>query len=169
MKFNVFDLLREGYGAFREYDLDEEVRVDGEPHALSGHARFDRTPRGVLVRARLRGIQRAVCSRCLRDMAYPVQIEIEEQYVPTFDPLSGARVALEEGEEDAYRIDERHVIDLTPPVQHYWSMALEMAPVCREDCPGLCAHCGAELTPGHRCESEPVDERWAKLRELRQR
>ena len=43
-----------------------------------------------------------------------------------------------------------------------------MSPLCREDCPGLCAECGVPLAdagPGHRHE-EAVDPRWAALRQL---
>ena len=44
-------------------------------------------------------------------------------------------------------------------------LALPLAPVCREDCPGLCPRCGARLADvdqGHR--HDEVDPRWAALR-----
>jgi len=39
--------------------------------------------------------------------------------------------------------------------------------LCREDCPGLCAECGARLAddPGHAHE-EPIDPRWAGLSQV---
>ena len=50
------------------------------------------------------------------------------------------------------------------------ALALALPPrlVCRDDCAGLCAVCGADLNedPGHAHEREP-DPRWAKLDELR--
>jgi uncharacterized protein len=38
----------------------------------------------------------------------------------------------------------------------------------REDCPGLCPHCGERLEPGaaHDCQGEQLDTRWEKLRDL---
>jgi uncharacterized protein len=166
MQFNVSDLLREGYGTFREHIIDDDVVVDGIRRHVTGTARFDRTPEGILVRARLRGAMDAECSRCLKPTTFPVDVEFEEQYVPTIDPLTGARVTPPEGEEDAYRISERHMLDLSEPLRQYWSMALPMAPVCREDCAGLCPNCGEERAPGHSCGPEPIDARWEKLRSL---
>jgi uncharacterized protein len=40
--------------------------------------------------------------------------------------------------------------------------------LCRDDCAGLCPHCGIRLEPGavHECVPEELDTRWAKLRDL---
>ena len=49
------------------------------------------------------------------------------------------------------------------------ALALPVQIVCREDCLGLCAVCGANLNeagPDHAHEREP-DPRWAALRELK--
>ena len=168
MQFNVASLLKETTGAIREYDIDDDVHIDGVAHHLTGRARFDRTSDGVLVRARLSGEMEGECSRCLRPLSYPIDLVIEEEYLPTVDVVSGAQVDAPEGEEDAYRIDRRHMLDLTEPIEQYWAMALPMAPVCREDCPGLCPICGKEqAAEGHECTREQVDARWAKLENLR--
>jgi uncharacterized protein len=47
-------------------------------------------------------------------------------------------------------------------------LALPMSPLCREDCPGLCAECGVPLAdagPGHRHDAA-TDPRWAALKQL---
>jgi len=166
MQFNVADLQKEGYGAFREYDIDEDVRFDGAPHRLTGHVRLDRTHDGVLVRARLRGTSDAECARCLRAFGFPLDLTIEEEYIPTLD-LNGARIEPPEGQEDAYRINERHILDLREPIEQYWAIALPIAPVCRDDCRGLCPDCGADRTENHACPTPATDDRWAKLRDLK--
>ena len=167
MEFNVADLLKEGYGAMREYPIDDDVRIDGVTHHLTGNVRLDRTPDGVLVRATLSGPVEATCSRCLTPITLDINVSFDEQYVPTIDVNTGARIEPPAGEEDAYRISPRHVIDLREPIEQYWSMALPMAPRCRADCPGLCPACGKELADGHVCATETGDERWARLRDLR--
>lgn len=168
MQFNVSSLLKEHTGATREFDIDDDVRIDLIPRRLKGHVRMDRTPRGIFVRAAAEGAADDVCSRCLQPLTYPVRIALEEEYLPSVDVTSGARVAVDEGDEDAYRIDARHVLDLAEPVRQYWTMALEMAPVCREDCAGLCPACGEYIADGvHQCAGEQVDTRWSKLAELR--
>jgi uncharacterized protein len=166
MELNVADLLKDGYGALREYDLDEDVRIDGEPLRLSGHVRLDRTPAGVLVRCDVDGEARLACSRCLEPIVLPVHVKFVEQYVPTIDVHTGARIVEPEAEDDAYRINARHMIDLREPIEQYWSMALPMAPLCRPDCPGLCPVCG-KRAEGHTCVNETADDRWLRLRDLR--
>jgi uncharacterized protein len=47
-------------------------------------------------------------------------------------------------------------------------LALPMSPLCREDCPGLCAECGVPLAdagPGHRHDAA-IDPRWAALQQF---
>jgi uncharacterized protein len=172
MLFNVASLLKEITGTLREDDIDDDVAIDGETHHLTGHVRFDRTNDGILVRARLHGQTSDACARCLRPVDYPVDIVIEEEYLPTVDvvtgaPLDPAEVEVDAIRADAYRIDKRHMIDLTEPIEQYWAMALPMAPVCREDCPGLCPSCGQEQdAAGHTCAPDDGDSRWAKLRNL---
>jgi uncharacterized protein len=168
MQFNVADLLKEHVGAMREYDVaGEPLRVgDGETR-VSGHVRFDRTPDGILVRAQLRGAASCECSRCLAPVEADVEVTVEEEYIPKVDILTGARVTPPEGEDEAYRISERHVIDLAESAAEYWAMALPMAPVCRDACAGLCPECGAPAGDGHGCVSSAEDARWSKLRDLK--
>jgi uncharacterized protein len=168
MQFNVASLLQELTGATRVYDVDEDIQIDGTTRRVAGRVRFDRTPRGVLVRANMHGSMDDLCSRCAKPITYPVDMEIAEEYVPTIDIVTGAAVETIEGEEDAYRIDAQHVIDLTDAVRQYWSVALPMAPLCDEECRGLCPVCGDEIAAsGHACTGEEVDTRWAALAKLK--
>jgi uncharacterized protein len=48
------------------------------------------------------------------------------------------------------------------------SLALPVKPLCREDCPGLCARCGANLAvAGCGCEEKKSDSPFAVLAEIR--
>jgi uncharacterized protein len=168
MQFNVSSLLKEPTGSTREYSIDDDIKIDGATRHVTGHVRFDRTPRGVLVRADVHGSMEDVCSRCVKPITYPVDIDIAEEYVPTIDATSGAAIETVEGEEDAYRIDARHMIDLGEAVAQYWALALLMAPLCDEDCRGLCPVCGAEIAAaGHACTGEQIDSRWSALAKLK--
>jgi uncharacterized protein len=168
MEFNVSSLLKEPTGSTREYGIDDDIKIDGAARHVTGRVRFDRTPRGVLVRADVHGTMNDVCSRCVKPISYPVDIDIAEEYVQTVDATSGAAIETVEGEEDAYRIDARHVIDLAEAVAQYWTLALLMAPLCDEDCRGLCPVCGEEIAAaGHACTGEQIDSRWSALAKLK--
>ena len=60
------------------------------------------------------------------------------------------------------------MLDLSVPIEQYWAMAEPMAPVCDEACRGLCPVCGKEIgAADHDCTREQIDDRWAKLRNLK--
>ncbi len=56
-------------------------------------------------------------------------------------------------------------MDVEQLVRDALVLTLPLAPLCREDCRGLCVECGekwADLEPGH--GHETLDPRWAALR-----
>ena len=95
------------------------------------------------------------CRRCLRPLDDTLRIEVEERYA------------------DAPELDEFPIvngqIDLRPMVREEVLLAIPDAPLCRDDCPGLCPMCGVDLqsSPEHG-HPEERDERWAALDELRE-
>jgi uncharacterized protein len=97
------------------------------------------------------------CMRCLKPAAPVIEIDARE-----VDRPGG-------GEEldSPYVHDE--TLDLSGWAHDAFALALPAKILCREDCPGLCPVCAADLSevgPDHSHE-EPPDPRWAKLRELR--
>ena len=59
-------------------------------------------------------------------------------------------------------------IQLGPIFVELVSLALPVKPLCREDCPGLCARCGANLAVAEcGCEEMKSDSPFAVLAEIR--
>ena len=58
-------------------------------------------------------------------------------------------------------------IDLGPLVRDAIVLDLPAAPLCREDCRGLCPQCGADRNEGDCSCAAPKDPRWANLDVLR--
>ncbi len=58
-------------------------------------------------------------------------------------------------------------IDLGPLVRDAVVLELPMAPLCRDDCAGLCPQCGANRNEGDCGCVAPRDPRWANLDVLR--
>jgi uncharacterized protein len=98
-----------------------------------------------------------------------VEAKLEEQFRPTVDVETGRAVQHQSIDEDGtdFEIDANHIMDLTEPVRQALLVAVDMRPLCREDCKGLCPECGGNLNEVD-CGHEPVveDGRWAALREL---
>jgi uncharacterized protein len=84
--------------------------------------------------------------------------------LPTIDFVSG--LALDAAEEpDVLRLNGHHELELEGEVREAIQLAEPIAPLCREDCPGLCIVCGQELASGpHDHPDEDVDPRLEGLR-----
>lgn len=168
MFFNVSGLIQDGIGATRTYDVEGSVELeDGEREDVVGTVEMLRTTDGVLVRGHLRLVEPEDCSRCLKPLNETVKIEFEEEYLPTTD-IKGGAVVHNNSDPDAFRIDERHTLDLTEAVRQYREVSIEMQPLCRPDCKGLCTECGSDLNLGEcQCDQGAVDTRWAGLAAFR--
>jgi uncharacterized protein len=166
--FNVAGLLGDGPGADRSYDItDAQVALpDGlelaEP--IAGHVRLTRTNRGILADARLTTQLAGECARCLRPLSSPIDVVLDEEYLPSVDLHAGHPV--DTGEEpDALRLSDHHELDLEPSIRDAISLAEPIAPLDRPDCPGLCVTCGLPLDEGeHDHPDDDIDPRLEALR-----
>jgi len=160
MLFNVSSLLREHLGAERNYDLERA------PPIHRGTAKLTRTPDGVLVQVKAELIIDSVCSRCLAPFGYETEIRFDETFHQQVDVVSARKLA-EPADPETFLIDTHHIIDITEAVRQYSETAVEMQPLCRPDCPGICPVCGKDLNMAPcSCDREPKDSRWAALAAL---
>jgi len=114
---------------------------------------------GVRVTGRVFAPWQGVCRRCTVAVGGTLEVAVEERFC---DPPARG----EPEDEEAFVITD-DVVDLGPLVDEAVLAELPLAPLCREDCLGLCPTCGADrnLEP---CSCEPPrDPRWASLDVLR--
>jgi len=168
MQINVSQLLKAAIGSSRDYKTSEIVDVAGDGRMVQGEVSLLRTHRGILVRGVLHTEVELTCSRCLSVFSYPMTLNINEEYIPTVDVVSGAPLPSPE-ESGSFIIDEHHVIDLTEAIRQYALLCIPMKPLCREDCAGLCQKCGSNLNQGLcGCPVQKTDPRWSELSKLLQ-
>jgi len=168
MRISVSQLLKAPVGTTRDYEVNGTVDVigDGKDRMVQGKVNLLRTHRGVLVRGALHTEVQLTCSRCLSLFNHPVTLNIEEEYIPTVDVISGALLSSPE-EPGSFPIDAHQVIDLTEAMRQYAVLATPIKPLCREDCAGLCQNCGHNLNQEPcGCSPQAVDPRWAELSKL---
>ena len=161
--WNVAGLLGDEAGCHRDYEVDgvtidlgEDLRL-AEP--IEGRVRLARTNRGLLVDADLTTSLQAECGRCLRDDRGPDRGR-DPGRGPAGDrsPHRPRRSPPEPGEEELLRLTDHHELDLEPPIREAILLAEPIAPLCREDCPGLCLVCGERLDEGtHDHPSDDID------------
>jgi uncharacterized protein len=98
------------------------------------------------------------CRRCAEPVSGELRIPVRERFVDA--PLAGM------SDDELYPITDE-TIDLGPLARDAVVLELPMAPLCREDCAGLCAQCGANRNEGDCGCVAPRDPRWANLDVLR--
>jgi uncharacterized protein len=160
LRMNVSDLLRRP-GSTRQVHLEVPLpglenlaaRVEeNEPLVLE--LRLESLTGAIVASGRVRGRWSAVCSRCLTPLRNGFDLHLREVFEE--DPV--------EDETYPLRNDE---IDLEQPLRDVVVPELPMVPLCRPDCAGLCATCGANLNEGTcDCPALVVDHRWDALRDL---
>ena len=166
--FNVAGLLGDGLGADRTYDIQNaSVGLPDElalAAPISGQVRLTRTNRGIITDARLHTVLAGECARCLRPLTTPIDLVLEEEYLPSVDLQSGRPID-PASEPEALRLTDHHELDLEPSISDAISLAEPIAPLDRPDCPGLCAVCGLPLDEGvHDHPDDDIDPRLEALR-----
>lgn len=164
---DILDLgrLQLSSGEGRRLDLTvpvDPLRFGGEGYQARGgqtDARLDvsrTTGSGYALRLRFTVRLAGPCTRCLEDAGAVVDVDAREVDQPGAD-----------GElRSPYLEDDE--LDLRAWVRDALALALPTQIVCREDCLGLCATCGANLNEDPEHAHEPArDPRWAKLSELK--
>jgi uncharacterized protein len=133
--------------------LSTEMVSVTEPVQIKGL--LEGVEEGVLVSGTVAGLMSCSCARCLKEFSRDIDMEVRELF----------SVASSE-EEDGYPITDGE-IDLEPCVRDAVLLSIPFAPLCKEDCLGLCSRCGGDRNAGE-CSCGPeIDERWAALGSLK--
>jgi len=115
---------------------------------------LEHVPDGLVVHGTVAGEYESECSRCLRPVRGTFSVPVREMFERA--PIEGETYPLE-GEE----------VDLELPVRDTVLLDLPAAPLCREDCAGLCPSCGIDHNlAACECDLDPPDPRWDALRAL---
>ena len=166
VKINVSQQLKAPIGSIRNYGVSELVDMTSGNSLVQGEIRLMRTDRSILAKGTLHTEIELTCSRCLSLFSHPLTLNIEEEYSPTTDVVTGAPLLLPD-EPDCFTIDEHNTLDLTEAIRQYALLATPMKPLCRQDCAGLCPSCGCNLNQAPcNCPTKPVDPRWSELSKL---
>jgi uncharacterized protein len=147
---------------------------------VSLDVRFEAVTEGVLATGTATAPLAGECARCLAPLNSTVTVSFQELYLYSDGRPRGSREVSDKHDkrdkygwhdEDEERDDEERyldgdLLDLEPAFRDAVVLALPMSPLCRDDCPGLCAECGAPLAdagPDHGHE-DATDPRWASLK-----
>ena len=126
--------------------------------------RYYRSGREIFLEGVMRTTVIGQCARCLESFEFAQAPRFAFVLVPhegrwaEGDLAGEADVTWYEGEE----------VDVSPMLRERLLLALPTLPLCRDDCRGLCSHCGGDLNTGPcDCADAADDPRFAVLRNLK--
>jgi uncharacterized metal-binding protein YceD (DUF177 family) len=139
---------------------DWRVELIGVPENADIHLqlRLESVMEGVLVTGRMDVPVVGSCARCLEPIEDTLGLAVQELFA-----YEGSTTEATSEEDEVRRIDG-DFLDLEPLARDTIVLNLPLAPVCTEDCAGLCVDCGERLDDLPADHShEIVDARWAAL------
>jgi uncharacterized protein len=165
----TFDLRRARLRSGEQFRTELSVRLEpfdygGEryqpaPADADAELTLTRTPQGHVLDLALQARIEGPCMRCLGNAAIDVRVRAREYHEPG---------AATEELRTPYVVDDR--VEVSAWARDAIALALPEKILCRDECAGLCAGCGADLnSEACRCAPEPGDPRWSKLAELGER
>jgi len=154
-------------------DLGEDIR-QRSPLASQGRADLVEEHHGkheVVQDIRLKGTLETslevACARCLDPVVLPVKRSFDLLYRPLGADAGHEELSVTDAEaEIGYYQGDGLLLEDT--LREQVLLAVPLKTVCREDCRGLCPHCGKNLNEGAcSCAKEVEDPRWAALKQIR--
>jgi len=160
LQFNVSQLLKGDVGETRTYGFEAEEPMDLDSGTvaedIAGRVKFTLTNFGVVTVGDARAVLNLSCARCLESFHTPTSISFEEEYRPVIDIATGLPTSMPHGEAD-FKLSPNHTLDLSEVIRQNLLLAVEIIPVCRQDCQGLCPNCGVNRNV-EPCSCPPAED-----------
>jgi uncharacterized protein len=140
---------REAGGIAMQVPEGEDIAVEAE---------LESVVEGIYAHGTVTADLEGECSRCLDPVEQHVSARIDELF------MYPEKVRAEEKEDSV--LLEGDEVNLGPLVRDALAMEADERPLCREDCPGLCAQCGFRMEDDPDHHHDVIDDRFAKLQGL---
>ena len=168
MLINVAGLLKSTSGRSQFERVAGKFQVDWADTKcnVSGTVLMIKTDDGVWASGDFTAWIPLQCGKCLENFACELNLDVEEEYFPSVDLISGKSVEVDYAE-GSFRIGEDNILDLTQAVREYSMLLTPIGPKCVKECRGICSQCGQnlnELTCD--CNRNERDPRWGPLIDL---
>ena len=126
MEYNVAQILKEGMGYIREYDVEEYIddirhisEGCGQKLRVAGRARLLRTDRGIWLSATLEAQVPDICSRCLIYINNTIDIGIEEEFKPVIDIETASPLDNDDVPNEGFLIDQTNILSIEDAIRQY--------------------------------------------------
>jgi len=132
-----------------QFTFSEPLRVEGS---------ITNNTKSLKLEALVTGKMGVHCARCNQPMEAPVRFRVKEIL---------AEEDAEVSEDEDIILYSGNELELDEIVINSFLMNVSGKFLCKEDCKGLCPHCGQNLNQGDcDCDNDTFDPRWAALKEI---
>ena len=147
MDFKVATLLKLSSGNKKLETVSASFQVEWFRRScyIDGTVLLTKTDVGIWVSAHIIVTMRAECGSCLEEYSDSVNLQIEEEYFPTVNMVTGEKNRFERVDENNFYIREDNILDLSYAIGQYISLQSPLNFKCMENCRGLCTECGINL------------------------
>jgi len=168
MEFHVQETMSKGLKITIDETLDVSALFEGRIDVISTgplhvSLQVSGNEGGITVEGELTIDWELGCSRCLEPLKTHTTIPFFEQFQPASPEDDGKN----EDEDDDFISVKEDVLDLRPYVEEALQLFMPFAPLCSDDCKGLCQSCGQNLNEQQcGCSREKIDPRLEVLKDL---
>jgi len=122
---------------------------------VKGKVTFSLVGDKVLMEGNIQTSARMECVRCLAPVKIPIRKSFTMVFIPKEEEPSQKESFNPEEENTSYYTGKTIYPDME--IRDLVLLEIPDYPLCREDCPGLCVHCGANLNNGT-CRCKEMEE-----------
>jgi uncharacterized protein len=154
-------------------DLGEDVRqlaplaCEGRADLVEEHHGKNKVVQDIRLKGKLETSLEVACARCLEPVILPVKRSFDLLYRPLGTDAGHEELSVTDAEaEIGYYQGDGLLLEDT--LREQVLLAVPLKALCREDCKGLCPHCGKNWNEGAcSCAARVEDPRWDALKDIR--
>ena len=175
MKYQLANIHSDGVtleGTLEECRLETqpggiEPADASSPFQITYSIHLNRSGTTVFIKGMVTADVALTCSRCLEPFSFPLTSEFSFSLVPEVPETKPSEKELQP-EELEIEFYDGETVDVGRILQNNVLLAIPIKPLCRDDCGGFCAACGANKNlESCTCSTEkPTDPRLAGLKNL---
>lgn len=143
------------------------LRAEGRADLVKEHHGKHQVVQDIRLKGKLETVLQVACARCLEPVDLPVERSFDLLYRPLGTDSGHKELSVTDAEAEIGYYQGEGLL-LEDALREQVLLAVPLKAICREDCKGLCPHCGSNLNESQcACSDEVEDPRWAALKDIR--
>jgi uncharacterized protein len=150
-----------------DYRQISPIESSGRTDLVEEHHGKHKIIKDIRIQGQLTTSLESICARCLEPLKQDVQRKFDLLYRPQGTDAGRDEMSVTDAEAEIGYYEGEGIL-LDDVVREQILLAVPLKVTCREDCKGLCPHCGQNLNQ-EKCSCAVTQEepRWAALKEIR--